>query len=702
MGIASTGYQAEITSDLPPERAQFKELLLTDHFKELKAVTAGGPPVGNTSYEQLTCIGYQPQLKQINAVVEQKLANGYSGGLCTNGSTEYVAFYASTDGGSTWSSLGLTSFTVWDVGGPKPLEFDVTLSVDLPAYCCQETSIVLIRGILSWEVPPTGPTAPIVWGNGLDANVQVAPLTLGKFSDIWECLQIPFSIEQLGEVVNLDQVIEFGSGTALSPGELHELYKNSNVPQHRYLLPQAAALLGNPVALSAAAATPDFELIPSLKGGVNLGSLIGALKDPQGNETYEQLGCIGLNPTTTNLVATIDIKLPSGYSGNLCTNGSQEYVAFWADWGSGWEYAGTTSVNVHDIGTIPAGGLQYAAVMPFPEALAKRQPCSDGPLVVPIRAVLSWATPPSNVNPYAVPVWGGHLQGDVLIPPGQPISGDGGPDLESIGSMPIGLIDQSTGLATGQSINPFYANACPFGGAIAFSGHVINSSGGVGGTGLTYRILISQDGGSTYAPMTGTFNVETNNWLTSVQTTVPQSPDSSGWYQCRENYAATIDVVGNVLGYFDTAGNNRLWVAMEVMQGAVPLGPSSPVWTMIQLDNTAPAPVDVAITSGGGSCGDFTPGSKISGTYSASDNEALDSVTISVEMPMPGATLSQALSTATLTSQSGTWELDTLTTTDPCGYTITADAVDNTIVDSGGIGWHGYGYTGFCLRPAGS
>ena len=44
----------------------------------------------------------------------------------------------------------------------------------------------------------------------------------------------------------------------------------------------------------------------------------------------------------------------------------------------------------------------------------------------------------------------------------------------------------------------------------------------------------------------------------------------------------------------------------------------------------------------------------------------------------------------------------TLPTTEPCGYTITADAVDNTIVDSGGIGWHGYGYTGFCLKPLGS
>jgi hypothetical protein len=268
--------------------------------------------------------------------------------------------------------------------------------------------------------------------------------------------------------------------------------------------------------------------------------------------------------------------------------------------------------------------------------------------------------------------------------------------------MPIALINQADGLASGQSIVTFFADACPFGGSIAFTGHVVNSGGELGGSGLKYRILISQDGGSTYTPMTQSFNIQTNDWLTSVQTTVPQSPDASGWYTCYENYAAAIDVVGNYLGYVATAGNGRLWVAMQVMQGSTLLGSASPTWTMIQLDNTAPSPVDVAITSGGGSCGDFFPGSTITGSYSASDNEQLDGVSISVEMPMPGASLSQLLGSSSLTSQSGTWTLVTLDTTDPCGYKITADAVDNTIVDSGYIGWHGYGYTGFCLRPAGS
>lgn len=693
MTSAATGAAA----DVPRERAHFKELLLAEHFKELPAPAAGEPPAGDTGYEQLMCIGYQPQLAQLNAVVHLKLSNGYSGDICTSGSTEYVKFFSSTDDGASWTELGITSFTAWDVSGPKPLEFDVTLPVDLAQTCCKDENIVLIRAILSWEVPPGSATEPVVWGNGLDAHVQVAPLTLGSFENLWECLKIPIELEAVGEIVNLEQVIEFGAANKLTPVALHELYKGTEVPQHRYLLSEVARLLADPLALSAAAKEPEFALVPGLEDEVDLKAVIDVLLDPQGDETYEQLGCVGLNPNSNTLVATINIKLPSGYSGNLCTGGSNEYVAFWADWGSGYEYVGTTSVNVHDIASIPADDLQYSAALPFAQALTRRQPCAEGPNIVPVRAVLSWATPPSDTDPYAVPVWGGHLETNVLITPGEPITG-GGPDLESIGSMPLSLIDKGTGLATGQSLVTFIASACPFGGEVVFTGHVINPSGGVGGPGLQYRILISTDGGSTFTPMTEEFSVQTHNWLTEAYKTVSQKPDAEGWCNCGEDYSASVDVVGNILGHWWTVGNGQLWVAMEARQGTIPLGPVAPKWTLIQIDNTAPAPVEVKITSGGGSCGDFKPGDLIEGSYSASDNEDLNSVMIAVEMPMPGATLSQTTSLKTLTSESGGWKLQTLASTDPCGYTIRALAADNTIVDSEYVGWTGEGYTGFCLR----
>src|ERR1700726_668630 len=44
--------------------------------------------------------------------------------------------------------------------------------------------------------------------------------------------------------------------------------------------------------------------------------------------TYEQLECIGYNPLLRVLSATIEIKLPYGFDGDLCSNGSFKYVRF--------------------------------------------------------------------------------------------------------------------------------------------------------------------------------------------------------------------------------------------------------------------------------------------------------------------------------------------------------------------------------------
>jgi len=679
-------------ADVPRQRTHFKELLLAEHFK-LEPPEAG-PPVGDTTFEQLVCVGYRPQFKRLDAVVQIKQSFGYSGGICTAGSQEYVKFFASTDDGATWTDLGLTAITVWDVPGPKPLDFDVSIPVDLATMCCTTENLVLIRAILSWEVPPGGPTDPIVFGNGLDAHVQVAPPALGTLQELLECLEVP--VKEGPFTANLDQIVEFGPAQELTPEQLHDLYKETDIPQHRYLLSEVTELLANPVALGAASHQPDFKLVPGLAEVANLSHLIGIILDPQGDEYYEQLGCVGLNTVTDELVATIDVKQSSGYSGGLCTSGSQEYVAFWADWGLGFQYLGTSSVNVHDISSIPADGLQYSAYLSFPQALTKCQPCTDGPLLVTIRAVLSWGTPPSTTDPFAVPVWGGHEEATVIIPPGEPVTG-GGPVLESIGSMPTVLISDATGLATGPSLVPAIgiANACPFGYGLEFTGHVINPATGLfGGAGFQYRILVSTNGGASYTPMTAPFEVV----LSTSPFPVTQTPDPvTGWVDYKE-VAGAVDVVGNILGSWMSSGDGQIWISMEAQQSGVPIGTPTP-WKLVQLDNTAPDPVDIAITSGTGSCGDFYPGDLIEGTFSATDNENIRAVTISVEPGMTGAALTQTVGTKTLLTETGTWALQTAAESEPCGYVMIATAVDNTIVGSGYIGLYSQAFAGFCLRP---
>jgi hypothetical protein len=686
----SEGYEGAPDGEHPRERTQFKQLLLANHFSELGKAEHPGPPKGNTSYEELVCIGYQPQLKRLDAVVHLKQAGGYSGGICSAGSQEYVKFFASTDGGATWTELGTAAFTARDVPGTKPLEFDVTLPVDLHEMCCKDENVVLIRGILSWQVAPGDFDDPVVWGNGLDVHIQVAPKQLGTLLEWITCHGL-----QIEDAPNLQQVVELGDPQELSAIELHKLYKASKVPQHRYLFSHVAQLLDDPVALTQMVKTPGAALVPGISDEIDLGPIISIFLDPQGNQTFEQLGCVGLNASRNELVATIDIKRPTGYSGNLCSKGSKEHVAFWADWGTGYEYVGTTAVDVHDIASIPGDGLRYSAVMPFPQALTRRRPCTKGPVTPRIRAVLSWAIPPSDTNPFAVPHWGGHLETHVLLTPGVPSKA--GPMLESIGSMAVSKISDATGLANGASELGFLASQRPFGGSLKFTGHVVNPVGSYGGSGYQYRILISKDAGTSFTPMLDPFDITKTYIGSTVQTPMTQTPDPAGWCPYITDIAAGFDVVENVLGYSTTSGNGQVWIAMEARDGGGALGVRTP-WELVQLDNEAPV-ADIQITSGGGSCGDFQPGDLISGSYSASDNESLSGVSIAVEMAMPGSSLTKTPLAVSVDAESGTWELQTLPTTTPCGYIVRVNVADRAIVNSSNSTWWGTDVTGFCLRP---
>src|SRR6202000_3285579 len=143
--------------------------------------------------------------------------------------------------------------------------------------------------------------------------------------------------------------------------------------------------------------------------GINISDVFGALQKTNGNTDFEQLGCIGLDEGAGSpdaLVGTLTIKLPSGYLGNPCAAGSKEYVAFWIDWGHGWQWQGTVSLPGYAIPAIPKGGLTCAA--------GEAEPVS-----APVRALLSWApAPPAAIANY-VPLWGNRLETLILFNPGQ-------------------------------------------------------------------------------------------------------------------------------------------------------------------------------------------------------------------------------------------------------------------------------------------
>jgi hypothetical protein len=140
------------------------------------------------------------------------------------------------------------------------------------------------------------------------------------------------------------------------------------------------------------------------------------------NGTYESLTCVGYNPDTENMEATFVIKKSGGYSGNLCTTGSFEYIRFYLDFhdGAGFIDQGSVKVNVHDI---PAAKdckgnsifpIVYAATLK--KKTIKSNYC-ETPLLPTLRAILSWNNDPSANSPAWKPVWGDTMDCDVQIKP---------------------------------------------------------------------------------------------------------------------------------------------------------------------------------------------------------------------------------------------------------------------------------------------
>lgn len=136
---------------------------------------------GDTTYEELECLGLDNNTDQLVGSFRVKLPSGYSGGPCTAGSTEYVAYWADFGDDCTYTYLGTVEVKLHDYsdlpdGG---LCYAAPLPVDLGAFrrTCESPVIGRVRAVLSWGTPPstTDPDAVPYWGNRLDVHVQVRP-----------------------------------------------------------------------------------------------------------------------------------------------------------------------------------------------------------------------------------------------------------------------------------------------------------------------------------------------------------------------------------------------------------------------------------------------------------------------------------------------------------------------------------------------
>jgi hypothetical protein len=706
---------------VPATRAKFRALVLANpnYFGNIEA--SPFPPVLNiqlnTIYERLGCVGFQPQFNRLDAVVYINQPIGYGGGVCSAGTPEYVRFYLSGDNGATWQDVGLTSFTAYDIPagtvGARRLEYAVTLQINPRKRFCFISNLYLVRAILSWNVPPPPNTPNFipVWGNVHHTNIQIDPLRLFLVDEVLQQAEIKLP-PALADIVDLTQPLAAAPVVPLGAAELQALYKGTDVAPHRYALVELQQMMSQPTLIEDLMAPGFTGVLPGLN--IDLAKIIDLLFPTDGSTVYEELECIGLNPNQDALVGVIRVKLPIGYSGGLCTAGSREYVTFWGDFDNNGNFEtclGTTSVNVHDIRPIPRGGLEYSVFLPV-DLNKYRRPCQQGAVVVRIRAILSWQIPAPCSNPNFVPIWGNREHTLIHIKPGIVPTGHP-PLIETVGSMAVPDIN-AAGYANGPAqLAGFTARQSPFGGEVVITGHLANPTDiSNAALPLKYRVIVNDGSGD--QPLTNTFTVGRSQLLNGVWSFLPsvvQSVDAAGFYTYREDLVggpgnAEIFVLGNVLARWQTAGRTGTWqIRIEALDAANVLYAGNAV--TVRLDNQAPAfpPGSFRITSGGGSCADFTIGDVIEGTYQVTD-EHFNSLNLSVQPPMGGVftapvPLPRTYPVVPTTGESGIWRLDT-TGMPKCGYVIRLGASDRTIVNSGFIGYSNEIFVGLCLKESGS
>lgn len=756
------GKLAVAPPQIEKERDQFVALVLENPnyfgniegspFKPVK------PLQGNTLYEELACVGLDSPYDRLESVIHIKRDFGYSGDICSPGSTEYVRFYVDLQNNGVFHDVGLASVQVHDIPGPKPLCYAVRLDFSSIKKFCFYENIVKVRAILSWNAPPpaNSPNFNPVWGNRVDVRVQIQPgffIPFGDFVKDLELAKVKIP-DPIGPVIKtLDPATQLQAVTPqpLNLAQKRMLYEKKDVPPHRFAFAEVHSALSAPGAIAELflpgkkSALEQMGMLSNEIAG--LAGKFQLLKD--GDTSFEELNCAGLRPFNDLLEGVLTVKKPNGFSGPLCSSGSTEYVAFWIDFGdgAGFTYMGTATVPVHDLQNAVAGGVQYAVFLKTNLA-PWRVPCDVGARVVKLRAILSWETPPPPGNPNYVPVWGNRKECFVQLQPGK---GTGHvPLIETIGDVPVNRIDQTAGptlgLATGhmEIASAVFLNQSPFGGEITITGQIGNPPDVFGGAApFKYRIEVRrEDGVDTFHPLTNAISVSVAEWIGGFplmcapfqfvcdQTLVATDDGDGlggGWYTYLESTTPphTRHLVLDTLGRWET--NNAmegLWTirisAKNPATGTVFSGIQD---VQVWIDNTAPvAAIDITGATFNGSkiaavdCGKFPVGTIISGTFSAHDRgsvpHALDpayqhfgglSFSVIPAGPAHGAAVVTPNPTAFPAvpniGEDGTWTLDTQHM-DPCGYVIRFVVCDRTNYDSRGNALCASDDVGFCLEEA--
>jgi hypothetical protein len=635
-GPAQTEYLRIVIPDelfyevIESERAQFRKLVdlnpnyfgnITDEtlkdkykpvFKLLKSI----------KYEELKCVGLLPEKDLLEAVLEIKLPYGYHGGLCSTGSKEFVSFFIDYGDGAGYENLGAPAeVSVHNLASAS--QNVIQYAVKKPFMpktlkWCKSPQIVKVKAILSWNKIPTGPDFVPVWGNIVEVNVQlrhkkwyiIQHLQLNQselLQNQADLLHEIYSDDPAPKPYPLVETItyqgnkkDFSEILANSVKAEEAMLKDRNIEKERSGFKQLMAK--NPNYFGGISENKDknelFEDIVKLPSvtleelfpqwGIDFGDLI-PVKPLFYNINFEELTCLGLYPEEDILEAVIKIKKPTGYSGNLCTLGSCEYVAFYIDWGTGtgFEYVATTNVNVYDIPEAAEKQLHFAVKVVIPNIQARLKDCSVEN-VVKVKAILSWNYDPTPLGHTFKPTWGNVLVRNIQVRPKNGVKCN----FNVVNFIHIDDIDKF-GTTAGQAIKvnsggvtvPYEFDR-PFGGVIAVWGTVVGVE-----QAKYYRFSYRDDLGSSWINITQKRRRRLSNGATGYRT-----PDPNGWLSIQD-YKDDLDLYPlQALIHWGSFGLNGLYhLKLELADSGKNFLPGQAFETPIFLDNTG-----VALKSFGG------------------------------------------------------------------------------------------------------
>lgn len=739
---AATREPSAALAERPPkERLQFKQLVAqnANYFgnqaeSPLKPVKE---MVTNSIYEELTCVGYNPDKGVLEATIQIKQPTGYSGGLCVGGSTEYIRFFV--DDGTGWQDVGLAGVKVHDIPAGKdcagdtnkPLVYISTLAYQPTGDCCDEPVLPNVRAILSWQwVPPAGnPNWLPPWGNRLERHVQIKPRpwTLSCLFDDLK-VKIPDLFEQVKElpIPQPDpppfKVAELAQMYAAGTGKQSAHAVQMSVEPHRFGV--------GDIHMALSQGSFDLQLIAAKQAewtsaGLDWLKALVELENTSADVDYEELLCLGLDEVfPERLVATLQVKRPTGYNGDLCRKGSYEYVAFWADWDNtcDWTYLGTQTVNVHDISTIPPDGLGYTVIQAVD--LAKHRKECQTPAIGRVRAVLSWNVPPSSTDPDALMYYGNRVDTHVLIEPGE-VGDPYHAKIRNIGGIAVEDIDTNITGGSGMTNSAAFSGGsvvfahtpgdtadqwrldrqCPFGGTVWIEGVDFFWPN-------YYRVRVRKHlDHSVVNALTGDFLVERSGPGYDHQVA------SGEWFQYLSG-----SHMNRLLAFWNSSGDDQWEVQLDIATAPneASIISSSP-WYLVQLDNTAPQgpptpfpTMDIHLKFADGTpiadCNDVTESDTIIGTFVADDLHfgvwSLSTEPNTIAYPSNNPEVTGLLNTDPVPGPAGhDWTLHTapppagLATMKPCGYVVRLEVYDRTILHSVPFS-HNWNHisVGFCLR----